>query len=83
MKNPKNPKVPGIAERAAGSILEPPEGSKYDFWAKFWKIETFKNFIEIFKGWFAVFFPYFSVTSLGVSFNLISWFLMLRALGVS
>ena len=60
----------GIADRASGSILEPPEGPKYDFWAQILeivKIENLENFIEIFGGRFAVCFPYFSVTSLGAS----------------
>ena len=67
-KSPKSPNPSRIADRASGSILEPPEGPKYDFRANIWEIEkiaNFENLIEIFGGRFSVFFRYFSVTSLG------------------
>ena len=37
-KSKKSPNPSGIADRASGSILEPPERPKYDFWVNIWKI---------------------------------------------
>ena len=42
-KSEKSQNPSGIADRASGSILEPPEGPKYDFWHQILKIVKIKK----------------------------------------